>query len=110
MKIAITGGTGFVGGQFARALVAQGHHVVLISRGMDHRDQSILALGNIAFAKIGTSDVEKLSEAFKGCDAVAHCAGINREIGQQTYQSVHVQGTQNVVDAGRKLELRKWLF
>ena len=32
MKIAITGGTGFVGGHLARALTADGHEVVLIAR------------------------------------------------------------------------------
>ena len=32
MKIAITGGTGFVGGQFAKRVLAEGHQVVLLSR------------------------------------------------------------------------------
>jgi len=30
---------------------------------------------------------------------VVHCAGINREIGRQTYARVHVQATRNVCDA-----------
>jgi uncharacterized protein YbjT (DUF2867 family) len=34
-----------------------------------------------------------------GADAVAHCAGINREIGTQTYEAVHVHGTASVVSA-----------
>jgi NADH dehydrogenase len=38
---------------------------------------------------------------------VAHCAGINREIGAQTYQRVHVEGTQNVVNAARRAGVRK---
>ena len=41
MKIAITGGTGFVGGHLARALTAEGHRVVLIARGSDRRDAAI---------------------------------------------------------------------
>ncbi len=45
MKIAITGGTGFVGGHLARALVREGHEVVLIARGLDRRDESIRRLG-----------------------------------------------------------------
>ena len=45
MKIAITGGTGFVGGHLARALAADGHHVVLVARGADARDEAIPADG-----------------------------------------------------------------
>lgn len=42
------------------------------------------------------------AQAFKDCDAVAHCAGINREIGGHSYDVVHVQGTTNVVRAARE--------
>ena len=42
-----------------------------------------------------------MAEAFRGCDAVVHCAGINREIGDQTYAAIHVEGTRAVVAAGR---------
>jgi nucleoside-diphosphate-sugar epimerase len=38
MKIAITGGTGFIGGTLARELVARGHEVVVIARGSDGRE------------------------------------------------------------------------
>jgi NADH dehydrogenase len=46
-------------------------------------------------------DPVALEEALKGCDAVVHCAGINREIGSQTYDAVHVRGTQALVSAAR---------
>ena len=42
MRIAITGGTGFVGRHLARLLAAKGHEVVLIARGVDQRDRSVL--------------------------------------------------------------------
>jgi NADH dehydrogenase len=101
LKVAITGGTGFVGRHLAEALVAVGDEVVLIARGMDERDTSIRDRAGITFVAAGTSDVEQLRSAFAGCDAVAHCAGINREIGDQTYATVHVQGTRNVVEAAK---------
>jgi NADH dehydrogenase len=47
------------------------------------------------------SDVNVLAESFKACNVVAHCAGINREIGSQTYKRVHVEGTRNVVEAAK---------
>jgi NADH dehydrogenase len=38
---------------------------------------------------------------------VAHCAGINRELGEQTYKRVHVEGTRNVMSVARECGARK---
>ncbi len=107
MKIAITGGTGFVGRHLARALSSQGHEVVLIARGADHRDESIRQLPRAQFMPIGTSDEGTLLAAFAGCGGVAHCAGINREMGEQTYQRVHIEGTRNVINAAKRAGVKK---
>ncbi len=110
MKIAITGGTGFVGRHLARALTSAGHSVVLIARGADHRDESIRQLPNSQFLPVGTNDEDALASAFAGCEGVAHCAGINREIGTQTYQQVHVEGTEKVVRASKRAGVKKIAF
>ena len=110
MKIAITGGTGFVGRHLARALVGEGHQVVLIARGVDGRDPDIRSLSQATFAPIGTDSAERLAEALADCDAVAHCAGINRAIGEQTYERVHIEGTRHVVDAARAAGVDKILL
>jgi len=103
MKIAITGGTGFVGGHLARRLAGEGHEVIVIARGtreMQMRSRMKLMTDDL-------SDEARLAEAFAGCDAVAHCAGINREIGTQTYQKVHVEATRNVVKAAQNAGVKK---
>lgn len=107
MRVAITGGTGFVGRHLARELVARGDQVVLIARGKDLRDESIYNLPGASFFPSDLSDVQELRRAFSGCEAVAHCAGINREIGAQTYDRVHIEGTQNVVHAAGQAGVRK---
>ena len=40
MRVAVTGGTGFVGRHLARALLSDRHDVVLVARGVDKRDPS----------------------------------------------------------------------
>lgn len=107
MRIVITGGTGFVGRNVARQLLSEGHEVVLIARGVGRRDDAIMALPNVRWVRAGLRDVVALEAALTGCDGVAHCAGINRELGNQTYQAVHIDGTRNVVNAARKAGLRR---
>ena len=84
MKVAITGGTGFVGRHLAERFDPA--DVVVASRRTG----------------IDVDDVDALAAAFSGCDVVAHCAGINREICDQTYARVHVRGTAAVVEAARR--------
>lgn len=107
MNIAITGGTGFVGSHLAKSLTDKGHNVVLIARGFDKRNEAVLHIERTQYKTIGTSDEEKLVDAFKGCDVVAHCAGINRELSPGDYDHIHIQGTQNVVNAAKKAGVKK---
>jgi uncharacterized protein YbjT (DUF2867 family) len=88
MRVAITGGTGFIGRHVAAKLPAD---TVIISRRTG----------------VGLDDVQKLTEAFRGVDVVVHASGINREIGDQTYERVHVEGTQNMVDAAKEAGVSK---
>src|SRR2546430_2550308 len=101
MRIAITGGTGLVGGHLAAALSAAGHETVVIARGKDDRPlaREVLSMRGVTFRAADIGDPPSLESAFAGCEAVAHCAGINRELGTSTYEAVHVVGTSNVVKA-----------
>lgn len=65
-RTAITGGTGFVGRHLAERLGPEASVVISRRTGVD------------------TTDVHALARAFEECEVVAHCAGINREIGDQT--------------------------
>ena len=107
MKIAITGGTGFVGSHLANALLSRGHGVELVARRAEPRAVAFQNSQHATFTSADLSSVSKLETAFAGCHAVAHMAGINREIGRQTYPQVHIQGTENVVEAARRAGVQK---
>lgn len=89
MRVAITGGTGFVGRHLAKRLSPA--DPVLVSR------------------RTGTDieNVDALASAFAGCDVVVHAAGINREIGDQTFQRVHVEGTRSVIEAATRAGVKR---
>jgi len=107
MKIAITGGTGFVGSHFARRVLAEGHDVVLLSRTAQRQEGGPGDSGGVTRVSSDLSDVGVLAATFAGCDSIAHCAGINREIGKQTFPRIHVEGTQNVVEAAKRAGVRR---
>jgi len=89
MRVAITGGTGFVGRHLAERLDPA--ETVVVSRRTG----------------VEIDDVDALAAAFAGCDAVAHCAGINRQLDDQTFQRVHVEGTRAVVEAARRAGVQR---
>lgn len=84
MRVAITGGTGFVGRHLAERLGPAAAVPISRRTGVD------------------VEDVDALAAAFTGCDVVVHAAGINREIGDQTFERVHVDGTHAVIEAARR--------
>lgn len=102
-RVAVTGGSGLVGSHVAREILARGDAVVLVAR-----HPGMLSVGDQRITVVSASidDEDALLSAFAGCDAVIHCAGINRERGTQTYERVHVRGTRAVVGAARRAGVR----
>jgi NADH dehydrogenase len=107
MKIAITGGTGFVGQHLAKRLLEEGHSVVLVSRHAQQGTAGCQGSGQVMAVASDLSDPAVLARAFQGCEAVAHCAGINRELGSQSYQRIHVEGTRNAVAGAKQAKVRR---
>jgi uncharacterized protein YbjT (DUF2867 family) len=97
-RIAITGGTGFVGLHTARALVAAGHELRLVSRGR----RGVPRPAGAQFARADVVTGSGLVEAFSGCDAVVHLVAVIRERGAQTFDAVNRQGAENVGKAAHQ--------
>jgi NADH dehydrogenase len=102
MNVLVTGGTGFVGREIVRELIASGHRVRSLSRGTHLRESPEMPPGNVL-------DAASLPQAFAGVEAVIHLVGIISEFGEQTFENVHVRGTQNVVSAAQQAGAKRFV-
>lgn len=98
MRVAVTGGTGFVGTHLVRALVGAEHEVVVIARGTRPR----LLPKSVRFVGADVTDAPNLAELFTGCQAVINLVAIIREHGKVTFDLVNRAGTEHVAEAARK--------
>ncbi len=99
MKVAVTGGTGFIGQAFLSSWSRQGppDEVRIVSR---HPPR--LPLPSFARWHPGNvMDRGSLETVFDGVDTVLHLTGILAETKTQSYEAVHVDGTRNVLEAAK---------
>src|SRR5262245_5883832 len=78
MKVALTGGTGFVGSHTVAALVRSGHQVRLLVRSADRVAPALEPLGvrHVDVAVGDVTDREAVGRALDGCESVVHCASV----------------------------------
>jgi uncharacterized protein YbjT (DUF2867 family) len=107
MKVFVTGATGFVGKEIVQQLHQAGHSVRMLVRDkrLDETRRSAgeeIHVGNIL-------DAESLRGALKGIDAVIHLVGIISEVGESTFENIHVRGTRNVVAAAQEQRVKRFV-
>jgi NADH dehydrogenase len=105
MKVAIVGGTGFVGSHVIPVLLDAGHEVIAISRDGTRREDWPDAIVARA-ADVVRGD---LDAALDGADAVVHLTAIPRETGGRSFDAVNVRGTERVVEAAERLGIRRFV-
>jgi NADH dehydrogenase len=107
MKVLVTGATGFVGQEIVRQLPQAGHSVRMLVR--DKRPDEGSQRTGVEIHVGNVLDAESLRGALKGIDAVIHLVGIISEVGQSTFENVHVRGTRNIVAAAREQGVKRFV-
>ena len=104
MKVLLTGGTGFLGKNVARALVARGHEVRLLAR--EGSNLAGLPAGDIVRGDV--CDAASLRRAAEGCQAILHMAALvkmwvpEREV----FDRVNVEGLRAALAASEAVGAR----
>ncbi len=109
MRVAIIGGTGFVGGYLVDALLAAGHDInMLVRPGSEGKVHS----GAVHVVSGDLSSPEALRDALEGCDAVIYNVGLLREFPRRgiTFEQTQYQGVVDTVAAAKEAGVSRMLL
>ena len=103
-RILVTGASGLLGGAVAGVLAAQGHSV----RTLQRRPAAVPGLESFSGS---ITDRAAVDAAMAGMDAVVHLAAKVSFTGAWSeFQATNIDGTRNVLDAGRAAGVRDVVF
>ena len=107
MKALVTGGGGFLGGAIVRFLRQRGDEVRSFARGA----YPALEEAGVEVRRGNLADAAAVSRAVQGMDVVFHVAGLPGVWGPyEDYHRANVTGTEHVLAACRRHEVRRLVF
>lgn len=108
MRVLLTGGSGFVGGHIARALVERGHELRLLVRPTS--DTSFVA--DLPFERsVGDlREADSLRAACRGVDAVVHSAAVLRAARPDDFMRANREGTRRLAEAAAESGVRRMVY
>lgn len=112
MKVFVTGGTGFIGGEVVRQLRARGDEAVCLVRNPD-KGAKLTDLG-CKLVVGDLSDERAIREGMAGCDAAIHAAAVY-EVGipareREAMREANVGGTERVLGAALAAQIPKVVY
>lgn len=105
-RIAVFGGTGFIGRHVTPLLVNAGATVRVIGRHLDHMATPAQAQVSECM-QADVRDDDAVARALAGADAVINLVGILTETASQTYEGLHVDAARRIATAAARQETRR---
>lgn len=106
-RIAVTGGSGFIGSHVVDHLSQAGYDIVVLDRTRPHRE-------DVEFTDVDIAEFSAVLNATKGCDYVFHLAAVsnvNHAFAQPVYTvKLNAVGTVNVLEAARHNGIKRVFF
>ena len=110
MKTLLTGATGFVGANVARALLTRGHEV----RALVRPESNTMAIDGLDIETVRGDivDRESVARAMQGRDAVVHCAALYSfwERDPSRFYKVNVEGTRTVMEEATRAGVQRIVY
>jgi len=92
-----------VGGEIARQLLSAGHNLHFIVRDVSSARARAVEQGFCGQAHAGdVLDAASPERVCAGMDAGIHLVGTISEVGESTFDNIHMRGTQNILAAAQK--------
>ncbi|MBA3511782.1 NAD-dependent epimerase/dehydratase family protein [Sphingomonas sp.] len=103
MKLAVTGGTGFVGSRLLDAAVADGHQVSALTR------RPLPARVNVDWVSGSLEEPVALAKLVAGADSVIHVAGVISGRTAADFDRCNVDGTQAMLVAAKASGVKRFV-
>ncbi|HKN19652.1 MAG TPA: complex I NDUFA9 subunit family protein [Dissulfurispiraceae bacterium] len=108
MMFFIAGCTGFIGRHLVSALAAGGMQAVCLARSAAKSEICKKAGFDVVIGDI--TDRESLKGKLDNCDTVVHLVGIIEEKEGLSFDLVHVNGTENLVNEAKKAKVKHFFY
>jgi len=110
MRVAIFGGTGFVGSFLVDALIAAGHEPSLMVRHGSER--KVRQAERCRLVEGDLSSTTAIDATLENCDAIIYSVGILKEFPKQgiTFEELQYDGVVRVAEAARKRGISRFLL
>lgn len=107
MQVFVTGGTGFVGQEMIRQLLAADYQV----RALVRHPQALASCAEVDTVVGDTTQPETLRDALAGCSAVIHLVGIIREFPGRgiSFSALHPRSTENLIRAAAEQNITRFI-